>query len=42
VVWRSEIEAGVRFLEEGVRYRVMTCTGDLGWNAGGDSYRQAS
>ena len=42
VVWRSEVEVGVRFLEEGVRYRVMTCTGDLGWNAGRDSYRQAS
>lgn len=42
VVWRSEMEAGVRFLEEGVRYRVMTCTGDLGWNAGRESYRKAS
>jgi hypothetical protein len=42
VVWRSEAEAGVRFLEEGVRYRVMTCAGDLGWNAGLGAYRQAS
>jgi hypothetical protein len=42
LVWRSEIEAGVRFLEDGVRYRVMTSTDDLGWNAGRRSHRLAS
>jgi len=42
LVWRSETEAGVRFLEQGVRYRVMTSTDDLGWKTGWRSYRQAS
>jgi hypothetical protein len=42
LVWRTEIEAGVRFLEEGVRYRVMTSADDLGWSIGRRSYRRAS
>lgn len=42
LVWRTETEAGVRFVEEGVRYRVMTCANDLGWNTGGRGRRWAS
>jgi len=42
LVWRSESEAGVRFVEEGVRYRVMRSAEDLGWGAGRASYRRAS
>jgi hypothetical protein len=29
LVWRTETEAGVRFVKAGVRYRVMTSTDDL-------------
>jgi hypothetical protein len=42
LVWRSAIEIGVRFLEEGVRYRVMTSIDASGWNTGRRSCRQAS
>ncbi|SFJ37071.1 PilZ domain-containing protein [Caulobacter sp. UNC279MFTsu5.1] len=42
LVWRSESEAGFRFVEEGVRYRVMRSAEDLGWNTGLRSYRRAS
>ena len=42
LVWRTETEAGVRFVEEGVRYRVMTCANDLGWNLGASARRRAS
>ncbi|HWU79393.1 MAG TPA: PilZ domain-containing protein [Caulobacter sp.] len=30
VVWRSETEIGVRFVQEGVRYRVLRSANDLG------------
>jgi hypothetical protein len=30
VVWRSETEIGVRFVQEGVRYRVIKSANDLG------------
>ncbi len=42
LVWRSAIEIGVRLLEEGVRYRVMTSVGARGWNTGQRSCRRAS
>jgi len=29
LVWRTETEAGLRFVQAGVRYRVMTSTDDL-------------
>lgn len=31
VVWRSETEVGVRFLQQGARYRVLRSTADLAW-----------
>lgn len=34
LVWRSETEAGVRFVQAGVRYRVMTSAEDLACDAG--------
>jgi len=33
VVWRSEAEIGIRFLEQGQRYRVLRSATDLAWNA---------
>jgi hypothetical protein len=42
LVWRTETEAGVRFLKVGVRYRIMTSTSDLDWNTGRHSHRRAS
>ena len=33
VIWRSEAEAGVRFLERGARYRVLRSTADLARDA---------
>ena len=32
VVWRSETEIGVHFLERGQRYRVLKSAADLAWN----------
>jgi hypothetical protein len=42
LVWRSTIEIGVRLLEEGVRYRVMTSIDARSWNIGRRSCRRAS
>jgi hypothetical protein len=42
LVWRTETEAGVRFVREGVRYRVMTSANDLGWARGDRARRWAS
>ncbi len=42
LVWRTETEVGVRFVEVGVRYRVMMSTNDLAWDAGRRSHRWAS
>lgn len=42
LVWRTETEAGVRFVKEGVRYRVMTSADDLGWTSGERARRWAS
>ncbi len=42
VVWRTDTEAGVRFLGEGVRYRVMRSAQDLAWNISCQARRRAS
>jgi len=42
LVWRNAIEIGVRLLEEGVRYRIMTSIDTPGWNIGRRSCRRAS
>ena len=40
VTWRSDAEVGVRFLEQGARYRVLRSPADLAW--GDPSARRAS
>ena len=42
LVWRTTTEIGVRFVQEGVRYRVMRTTDDLSWNLGRPSRRWAA
>jgi hypothetical protein len=42
LVWRTETEIGVRFVQEGVRYRVLRSANDLGRDVDRPSRRWAS
>lgn len=42
LVWRTDTEIGVRFVQEGVRYRVLKSADDLGWDMGPPPRRWAS
>lgn len=33
VVWRSDAEIGIHFVQKGARYRVLRSPADLAWNA---------
>lgn len=42
IVWRTGTEIGVRFIQEGVRYRVLRSADDLRWTLGRPSRRWAA